>query len=153
MVTGAYRHDMADVLARHGVREVVNSSWEQGQASSVKAAVRHAAAIGCDAVLLVVADQPFVTSSHLNALLHEYDGGRACACLSAIVNRNGNPCLFDRRCFQALMELRGDEGARSLFRRHADFPARYVYFDEPDLFEDVDTPEDLARLESLVRAL
>ena len=151
VVTGAYRSEMAATIACAGVEEVHNPSWGNGQASSVKTAVCHASSEGFDAVLLMVADQPFVTASHLDALLTEYDAGRARAYLSANGNRCGNPCLFDERCFSSLMKLEGDEGARSLFRRDSDFPVRYIYFDDIDLFEDVDTPQDLARLEAFVR--
>lgn len=151
-VTGAYRDEVASAVSRFGAKEVRNPLWKQGQAASVKVAVRYAASAGFDAVLLMVADQPFVTSSHLNALLCEYDEGEAWAYLSATDNRNGNPCLFDRRCFPALLELAGDEGARALFRRNPGFPARYVHFDDVDLFEDADTPQDLARLESLAKS-
>lgn len=151
-VTGAHRDEVVSAVARFGAKEVPNPLWKQGQATSVKAAVRYAASAGFDAVLLMVADQPFVTSSHLNTLLCEYDDGETWAYLSATENRNGNPCLFDRRCFQALLELEGDEGARTLFRRNPGFPARYVYFDDADLFEDADTPQDLVRLETLAQS-
>lgn len=151
VVTGAYRGEMAASIARTGVGEAHNPSWGSGQASSVKAAVRYALSKGFDAVLLMVADQPFVTASHLDVLLCEYDSEKAWAYLSEANGRCGNPCLFDKRCFSALMELKGDEGARSLFRHGSDFPVRYVHFDEIDLFQDVDTPQDLARLEAVVR--
>ena len=149
-VTGAYADEMAPVVRRMGAREVRNQSWARGQASSVRAAVLHAACEGFDAVMLMVADQPFVTRSHLDALLRGRDGERAWACLSAAGGRSGNPCLFDKRCFPALLELQGDEGARSLFRRHSGIPVRCVHFEDARLFEDVDTPEDLARLEGAV---
>lgn len=152
-VTGAYRDETAPVVARAGVKEVRNSVRSRGRASSVKAAVRHAERAGFDAVLLMSADQPFVTSSHLNTLLYEYDNGRDWAYLCATENRNGSPCLFDKRCYPVLLGLKGDEGVRALFRRHPDLPARYVYFDDADLFEEVDKPEDLARLDGFaVRA-
>lgn len=154
VVTGAY-HDVvtARVSQRHAAERVVvvrNDRWREGQASSVRAAVRHARARGCEALMLLVADQPFVGAGHLNALLTEYDQGRAQAYLASNDHRHGNPCLFDQSLFDALLALEGDEGARALFRSRRDIAARHVHFDEPYLFEDVDTPADLARVEELV---
>lgn len=126
---------------------VRNRQWESGQASSVRAAVRFARAQGCTALLLMVADQPYVTAAHLNALIAEYDQGRSDAYLASNDQGHGNPCLFDGALFNALASLEGDEGARALFRRDPKIHARHVHFDEPHLFDDVDTPADLTRIE------
>ena len=150
VVTGASADEMAPTVARFGAREVRNRAWAQGQAGSVRAAVRHAASEGFDAVLLMVADQPCVTASHLDALLREREAGGAWAYVSEAGGRTGNPCLFDERCFPDLLELKGDEGARSLLRRRPDIPVRRVRFDDARLFEDADAPEDLARLEEMM---
>lgn len=154
LITGAYH----DALAAHvgnrsdggDVAVVRNRRWREGQASSVRAAVRHAQERSCSALVLLVADQPFVGAGHLNTLMTEYDHGRAQAYLAANDHRHGNPCLFDQTVFAALLALEGDEGARALFRSRRDIAARHVHFDEPHLFEDVDTPADLARVEELV---
>lgn len=154
VVAGAYHDAVAACVAQRpdADRAVVvrNDRWREGQASSVRAAVRHAQARGCEALMLLVADQPFVGAGHLNTLLTEYDQGRAQAYLASNDHRHGNPCLFDRSLFDALLALEGDEGARALFRSRRDIAARHVHFDEPYLFEDVDTPADLARVEELV---
>ena len=49
-----------------------------------------------------------------------------------------------------MLALEGDEGARALFRSRREVVARHVYFDDPRLFEDVDTRADLARAEEMV---
>lgn len=170
VVTGAYHDEMMPHLLERGARlegdadvnvgasgacdgiesdisfaVARNRRWESGQASSVRAAVRFARARGCTALLVMVADQPRVTAAHLNALLWEYDQGRAQAYLSANDNGHGNPCLFDQSLFDDLLALEGDEGARALFRSRRDIVARHVHFDDPYLFDDVDTRDDLAR--------
>ena len=175
VVTGAYHNEMLPRLVKRGacfggggnagasasaaaaeteggVPFVVarNRQWESGQASSVRAAVRFARAQDCTALLVMVADQPRVTVAHLNALIWEYDQGRAQAYLSANDRAHGNPCLFDRSLYNDLLALSGDEGARALFRSRREVVARHVYFDDPRLFEDVDTPADLARIEEMM---
>lgn len=170
VVTGAYHNEMLPRLIKRGARfggagnagagarttaveteggvpfvVARNRQWESGQASSVRAAVRFARAQDCTALLVMVADQPRVTAAHLNALIWEYDQGRAQAYLSANDHGHGNPCLFDQSLFDDLLALEGDEGARALFRSRRDIVARHVHFDDPYLFEDVDTRDDLAR--------
>lgn len=152
VVTGAYHREMSEHLEGADLsgmpcRIVRNRQWEAGQAASVHAAVRFARAEGASALLVMVADQPRVTAVHLNALLWEYDQGSAQAYLSATDHGHGNPCIFDESLFDDLLALRGDEGARALFRTRRDVAARHVHFDDPYLFEDVDTPADLRRLE------
>lgn len=177
VVTGAYHNEMLPCLAARGaalgmtdpsraaaVNEagaaveggprapfavVRNRQWEEGQASSVRAAVRFARGQGATALLLLVADQPFVRASYLNALLWEYDQGRAQAYIAANDHGHGNPCLFDASCFGALAALQGDEGARALLRNR-DLVARHVHFDDIYLFEDIDTPDDVRRWEGKV---
>lgn len=150
VVTGAYADEVAPVLAARGVEELRNDVWASGQSSSVAAAAAHARERGFDAALLMVADQPFARASHLDALLDAYEKTGARAVVAAANGRRGNPCLFDRACFPALEALEGDEGARALLRREPGLPVEAVRFDDALLFEDVDTPEDLARLEEMM---
>ncbi len=65
---------------------------------------------------MLVADQPFVTASHLNALIGEYDAEKSQMYLAANDWGHGNPCLADRGLFDELLALTGDEGARALLR-------------------------------------
>ena len=172
VVTGAYHELMAPLLARRGATDLVlapqgadrswpgegrdplvtvrNRRWRTGQASSVQSAVRFARWCGCTAVLMLVADQPFVTASHLNALIGEYDAEKSQMYLAANDWGHGNPCLADRGLFDELLALTGDEGARALLRARRNIDARHVHFDEPRLFEDADTPEDFRRLEEAI---
>ncbi len=60
-------------------------------------------------------------------------------------DRRANPVLFDRVTFPDLMQLQGDVGGRAVIAsgRH-----RVEWLDWLDawLLEDIDTPEDYARL-------
>jgi CTP:molybdopterin cytidylyltransferase MocA len=57
--------------------------------------------------------------------------------------------LIAREHWAEAMTLTGDEGARVLFRRH---PALAVPCDDAGAATDVDTPQDLAELESRWRS-
>lgn len=154
LITGAYHEAIQEHLKPrrlpHRFSLIRNQHWSEGQSTSVKTAVHHACLRKCSSLLLLVADQPFVTSCHLDALIAAHHQGKALAYIASNGQRHGNPCLFDRSAFEALFTLKGDEGARALFRTCPDTIVQHVYFDDNRLFEDIDTPEDLARLEELV---
>ena len=53
-----------------------------------------------------------------------------------------NPVIIGRALFPELLSVSGDEGGRSVLRRHA-AAVQLIPFDDPALFHDVDTPADL----------
>lgn len=93
-----------------------NESWARGQATSIRAGVRSMGDV--DAVLIMVADQPFTTAEHLRALVRAYAAGEAAVYVSSHAGRRGNPALFDAAVFDDLLALEGDQGARQLFGRY-----------------------------------
>jgi molybdenum cofactor cytidylyltransferase len=119
--------------------QVINDQWKEGMASSIRLGVRTLGVVAKAAagVVLMTCDMPWVTASHLRALMTS--GERTASCYAG---RNGVPAFFPASNFEALMELQGDAGARALLRA-----ARGVALAGGEL--DVDTAEDLARARAL----
>lgn len=111
---------------------VINPDWEEGIASSIRTGIR-SLADDVDGCILLTCDMPAVTAHHLS-LLSNAGSLRA----SAYAGRCGIPAYFPRSSFSALLQLRGDRGARELL-----YGAETV--DLPGGEFDIDTPEDLAR--------
>jgi molybdenum cofactor cytidylyltransferase len=63
-----------------------------------------------------------------------------------ILDRRGNPVLFDRETFTDLLELEGDVGGRAIFHKHR---VEYLPWHDDSLLLDVDTPEQYQRLLAL----
>lgn len=127
---------------------VINDNHKTGMASSIAAGVRavqHAA----DAVLIILADQPLITSAHLRALVTAWTSGTADIISTSFAGTTGVPALFARRCFSSLQELHGDHGARALFD-DPDFDFQTIAFEGAAI--DVDTVDDLARISRNVRS-
>lgn len=125
----------ADLLLSDVVEDVeivINPRWEEGMATSIHAAV-HAAA-GADALLLMLADQPGVSAKDLEAIT-AIDAPVVAAAYGGTV---GVPALFHRSRFEALLALRGDQGAKPLLAG-----AETVAI--PGAVWDVDRPEDVRR--------
>ncbi len=96
-------------------------------------------------VVVGLADQPLVGAGAYRRLAAAYDAGARLAVRDVRRRRRGNPVLIGRRHWTEALGLAGDEGARALFRRH---PAVAVPCDGTGTDADVDTPRDLAELES-----
>jgi len=59
--------------------------------------------------------------------------------------QRGNPCVFPREFFPALLQLEGDAGGNRIIRRHED---RLLCFECPPIqLEDVDSEEALQKME------
>ena len=129
-------------FASRGYRVIHNDDPGDGMSGSVKLGVAAARAIGCEAVVIALADMPRVTATHIYRLLEAASGRDA-----VIASSNGvhptPPAVFWADQFEALLTLEGDEGARAMVRA-----GRHVIAPEAELL-DVDRPEDLERLRSL----
>lgn len=121
---------------------IVNSHFENGIGSSISAAA--SACQKFDAVLILLADQPLISTEHLSNLMASWSGADDEIVASAFGEVTGPPILFPRTAFADLIELTGDTGAKSLLDS-AKFSVRSIDF--PPAAMDVDTPEDLRRLD------
>jgi molybdenum cofactor cytidylyltransferase len=123
-----------------GFDVVVNPVAGHGLSASLKLGVE--AVMPCEAtgLLLALADMPFVTAAHLDALRAAFDGaGRTRAVASAASDVPMPPAIFPRAAWPALLAMEGDRGARALLGDAIRVAG------EPSMLADIDTPGDLAR--------
>jgi CTP:molybdopterin cytidylyltransferase MocA len=146
-VVGADAERLREVCEHYGVRTIENEDWELGQSTSVLAGLR---ACGEDAraAVVLLGDQPLVGAGAVERLVAAFAEGARVA-VATYGGRRRNPVLFSREVWPLLeAELAGDEGARSVLRRHpelvVDVPCDGV--GDP---ADVDTREDLRHLEEM----
>jgi molybdenum cofactor cytidylyltransferase len=129
-------------LGNRNVTVVDNPNFADGLASSLRAGLA-AVPADCEGAVVLLADMPGVTGAHIDRLIAAYSpaDGRA-ICVAARNGKRGNPVLWARRFFAEMQTLDGDQGARSLVRRHEDAVCE---IDMPDdgVLVDLDTPEAL----------
>lgn len=113
----------------------------EGMAGSLRTGIT-AISDRADAVVLMFADMPEVTETHVDRLVDAFDpvaGKEICRALDT-EGRPGHPVLFGRRFFESLASLEGDRGARDILREAAEHlvdvptPGRAATL-------DLDTPE------------
>jgi CTP:molybdopterin cytidylyltransferase MocA len=133
VVLGARAEEIRAACELGDAMVVVNEGWGEGMGSSARTGVRSVmdSSARAEGVVVMTCDQPAVTAKHLRALMQP---GEAAA--SGYAGRRGVPAYFPATMFEALMELKGDAGARELLRE-----ARVVELAGGEL--DVDTAEGL----------
>ena len=125
--------------AAEGFTVIPNMGPIGDMASSLRLGV--AAAGDADAILVVLADMPRVTAAHVVRLLETAAGPEAIVA-STDDGAPRPPALFGRAHFTTLATITGDHGARDLIRCGTLISA------EPGELIDIDTPSDLAGLNS-----
>jgi molybdenum cofactor cytidylyltransferase len=124
-------------------RVIVNEHAIEGQSSSIVAATSMADPHRTG-TLLMLGDQPNLTTDDLARVLTSFDGQPDSIAMASWQGEARSPVIFGRAYDCELLALTGDTGARPLVRQHWD-RVRLVEFDRP-VPSDIDTEADYQRL-------
>jgi len=139
IVLGAYADFLKHQLHGLKVHTIVNSDWNLGISSSVHAGVKDLGR-SVKAALIILCDQPYVTSKLLNRMMETFEKTKKLIIACEYKNALGVPALFDRKLFGKLENLSGDRGAKQVIMKHRNDVASIPF---PEGSIDIDTPEDL----------
>ena len=142
VVVGHRAAEVAAALGDRPVTLVAAPDYADGLSASLRAGL---AAVAEPAALVALGDMPLVTGASIDRLIDAYDPdeGRLIV-VPTHAGQPGNPVLWDRRYFPAMMALAGDAGARAVLRQHAEAVAEVELDDS--VLRDFDTVESLAEL-------
>ena len=119
-----------------------NPNPELGQSFSLKLGLQAALKHDPSAIVICLADMPFLSSGHLNKLV------QALKIYDAVISKTEEtltpPAAFNKICFDDILALSGDRGAKSVFL-NADRKATILLDDREAI--DIDTKADLLRYE------
>ncbi|MGG3624787.1 NTP transferase domain-containing protein [Bacillus gobiensis] len=117
---------------------------DRGQSYSIVCGVKKAAEMGADGIIIMLADQPFLSVSLINRLLSTYSSRTKPLpyVASKLKNDIRPPILFSKECFPFLLKLKGDEGAKKLILNGCLGEGLSIAHEDPMNFFDIDTPRD-----------
>src|SRR6478735_8540378 len=145
VVTGANADVVSNELDKEKLLIVFNDKWEEGMASGIAAGLVAAINYNNDLenVIIAVCDQPFISSTLFKELYQTRQQGIQHIAASAYAGTVGTPALFTQKYFDALLSLKGDEGAKKIVTANADDVAT---IDFPQGAIDIDTQQDYKAL-------
>ncbi len=153
VVLGSEAEACRAVLSHLPVRLVVNPNWQQGLGSSLALGCRIQLNVWPDSLpehspehlsglMILLCDQPEIDPADLRQLAAVQQQTAAPIVASRYAQTFGPPALFAPQWFQALTELKGEKGAKSIFAQEPDM----AWVDCPHAARDIDTPADAKAL-------
>lgn len=142
LVTGAGAQEIEAAVVDLPIIIKHNPDWKDGQSSSLRVGL-DALPPDIGAVVFILADQPYLTPSILQALTDRHSVDQSPIVIPRVKDRLSNPVLFDRVTFQDLRKVTGDLGGKVIFPK---YPNTYLPWYDEKLPKDIDTVEDYAEL-------
>lgn len=143
VVLGAEAELIQSTINLAGATVIMNSDWQTGMASSIRAAIQ-ALPNSAKAVMLMLCDQPLITDVQLQSLVSAWQVAPEQVIASEYHQSIGVPAIFPAGYFDQLLRLEGDKGAKSLLIKHQ-FNLIKIAMPEAEL--DIDTLADFQHLQ------
>lgn len=145
VVTGDARDRIEIELRGTSAVTVENLEWQRGIGTSVRCGLRHllSSRPEIDAVILLACDQPFLDTDVITSLVARHEDSGKPIVASSYAGTLGIPALFHRSCFESLLALPDDSGAKMLIESRSGDVA-HVEFEKGAL--DIDTPHDFEQM-------
>ena len=130
---------LATQLQAVGARVVICPAAEQGMGTSLAFGVQNSP--DASAWVVALADMPWIQPATVARVA---DALRSGATIAAPVwqGRRGHPVGFSSALRDELLELQGDQGAKSVLQTHSQ-QIRLLACNDPGILQDIDLPSDL----------
>ena len=144
VVTGAYANEVSKKIDNKKITIVFNEHWGKGMASSIVTGLQQALLVNnkIENIIIAVCDQQYISSILFQQLSDKKRKSGKSIVASSYAGTLGTPALFSKKYFNELLNLKGDEGAKSLIRKYNN-ETTFVLFKKGNI--DVDTQKDSNR--------
>jgi len=145
VVTG-YSHDNVEKEVQDlPVQVFFNQEWEEGLGASIRNGLKYVLknTPTLDAIIMTLVDQPYVDNVLLKDLAQSYSKSKDMIIASSYADTFGVPVLFDKKYFKEMMDLKGDEGGKKVFKKYSQNIVK-IPFANGSI--DIDEQKDLKKL-------
>ena len=118
VVLGSNAKEIGAELTLESSAIVVNENWEQGQLSSIQAAILSLPPGATGGLLLCPVDHPLITVRLVSQLIAEFDARKKLIILPTHLGRRGHPVIFHYSLYDELLAASPDVGARQVVWAH-----------------------------------
>lgn len=141
-VLGANAEIIKKQIDNTSIKIIINPNYNDGLSTSIVFGVNYLMDKKIDSILIMLADQPNVTTNYLNEMLAIYKENPTKTIASNYKNKNGVPAIFPKSSFNKLLNLKGDKGAKELLNEQSSEIIKM----KPFSLIDIDTNEDYQNL-------
>src|SRR5688500_14129886 len=114
VILGCHHERISLTISDLNIQLILNPGWQEGLASSVRAATRAAITLRAKALLLYHCDQYTITPQDLIRLHQSWISSPNTAHLSRDAAHLGPPAILPARLFPSMLTLKGDTGPRAI---------------------------------------
>lgn len=140
VILGSGAENIAEKIKGQHAKTSVNPNFRQGMLSSIQWGFE-ALPEDTRAALIMLGDQPMVSSSIIDKVIDAYEQAEKSIVLPVYNKRRGHPLLIDMKHREEVNRLSPDVGLRALVHNHTE-DILEVAVDTPDILNDIDTAED-----------
>ena len=124
------------------------SSAHEGQSESLRCGIQRAQANRADAVIVMLADQPFITIQMIKNMIECLKANPTCKFVATAYEQSlMPPILFSSSMYNELLMLRGDKGAREILKGDFLQKGKLLPCTDERLVFDVDTKDNYQKLQ------
>jgi molybdenum cofactor cytidylyltransferase len=143
VVLGANEKIHRDKIKNFSIDIIHNPQWQLGIGNSLKFGVHHIQKNNVVGAIVMVCDQPFLSSAHLKKMVALFDDTQKMIIASAYSQTLGVPALFHRTWFMDLLSIADSEGAKKVIQQN---PDHIISVEFPEGAIDIDSPDDITQL-------
>jgi len=149
VVAGANATELEPIVNANAAFMVVNPKPEQGQFSSLQIGLQEVLNRGRDAAIVTLVDRPAPVVATIETLKNTFlaAGEKTWAVVPEYAGKHGHPIVIGREMIGAFLDAPPSSSAREVehsLQEHV----RYLAVNDPLVAANVDTPEDLQKLQA-----
>src|SRR6266568_1711744 len=139
VVTAEQSEAIASALKGKRLSIVINPDFEGDMLSSIRCGLR--ALPGCDAILVLLGDQPGIRSELIGEIIKIYETSNASIIVPTYRGRRGHPVLFSSKYCDEVQKKYDGVGLRGLLSAHPE-QVHEMKVDDVAVLADMDVPQD-----------
>jgi len=149
VVAGVNAPELEPIVNANAAFMLVNPRPEQGQFSSLQIGLQEVLNRGRDAAIVTLVDRPAADMATIETLKNSFlaAGDKTWAVVPEYAGKHGHPIVIGREMIGAFLDAPSTSSARDVehsFQEHI----RYLAVNDPLVTANVDTPEDLQKLQA-----